>query len=64
MLGRPAAVKVLRASATPHDAIGRFFTEARAASAIRHPGFVEVLDFGYAEGGVAFLVMELLEGDR
>ncbi|HEY3806798.1 MAG TPA: serine/threonine-protein kinase [Kofleriaceae bacterium] len=63
LLGRPAAVKVLRASAAPHDAIGRFFTEARAASAIRHPGIVEVLDFGYAADGVAFLVMELLEGE-
>jgi serine/threonine protein kinase len=63
LLGRPAAVKILRASAAPHDAIGRFFTEARAASAIRHPGIVEVLDFGYAEDGVAFLVMELLEGE-
>lgn len=63
LLGRSAAVKVLHATAAPHDAIGRFFTEARAASAIRHPGIVEVLDFGYAADGVAFLVMELLEGE-
>jgi len=63
LLARPAAVKVLRAGMTGPDAIGRFFTEARAASAIRHPNIVEVFDFGYTGDGSAFLAMELLEGE-
>jgi eukaryotic-like serine/threonine-protein kinase len=64
LLGRPAAVKVLRAGLTTRaDAIGRFFTEARAVSAIRHPGIVEVFDFGYTDDGSAFLAMELLDGE-
>ncbi|HEY1550558.1 MAG TPA: serine/threonine-protein kinase [Kofleriaceae bacterium] len=64
LLARPAAVKVLRADLTTRsDAIGRFFTEARAVSAIRHPGIVEVFDFGYTDDGSAFLAMELLVGE-
>ncbi len=63
LLARPAAVKVMRAGSTAPDAIGRFFTEARAASAIRHPGIVEVFDFGYTADGSAYLAMELLEGE-
>jgi serine/threonine protein kinase len=64
LLARPAAVKVLRATMTGNpDIVSRFFTEARAASAIRHPAIVEVFDFGYTGDGSAYLAMELLEGE-
>ncbi|MEO8840944.1 MAG: serine/threonine-protein kinase [Kofleriaceae bacterium] len=63
LLGREAAVKVLRAELTEDpELVDRFFTEARAATAIRHPGIIEVFDFGYTEAGEAYLVMEFLEG--
>ena len=63
LLGRDAAVKVLRADFTADaELVDRFFTEARAATAIRHPGIIEVFDFGYTESGEAYLVMEFLEG--
>jgi serine/threonine protein kinase len=63
IIGRPAAVKVLRPDLTSNqELIDRFFTEAKAATAIRHPGIVEVYDFGYMADGSAYLVMELLEG--
>ena len=63
-LGRVAAVKVLvQARAGDADAIARFLDEARAASAIRHPGIVEVFDLGKTEEGDAYYVMELLQGE-
>jgi serine/threonine protein kinase len=64
LLGREAAVKVLRAELTEDpELVGRFFTEARAATAIRHPSIIEVFDFGYTDAGEAYLVMEFLEGE-
>jgi len=63
LLGRRAAIKFLH----PHvsrepDMVERFFNEARAASAVKHAGIVEVYDFGY-QGGLAYLVMEYLDGE-
>ncbi|MBA3396939.1 MAG: protein kinase [Deltaproteobacteria bacterium] len=63
LLDRPAAIKLLHAELTGNDElVQRFFNEAKAATAIRHPGIVEVYDFGYTEDGHAYLVMEALEG--
>jgi serine/threonine-protein kinase len=62
LLERAAAIKLLRPQLTANDElVDRFFREARAASAIQHPGIIEVYDFGFAEGR-AYLVMEFLEG--
>ncbi|HEU4726978.1 MAG TPA: serine/threonine-protein kinase [Kofleriaceae bacterium] len=64
LLGRPAAVKVLRPDLTTDaDLVHRFVNEARAVTACKHPGIVEVYDFGYTAEGHAFYVMELLEGE-
>jgi serine/threonine-protein kinase len=41
----------------------RFQREGYAANALKHPGAVTVLDDDVGEDGVAFLVMELLEGE-
>jgi serine/threonine protein kinase len=41
----------------------RFLNEARAVAAIRHPGIVEFYDFGRADDGRAYIVMELLNGE-
>src|SRR4051812_47611591 len=47
LIGRKAALKVLSAAvAESEEAASRFFTEARAVSAIRHPNIVDVTDFG------------------
>src|SRR5215211_4521433 len=64
LLERPAAVKVLlpRLSDDP-EIVQRFFNEARAATAIRHPGIVEVYDFGWTAERAAFIVMEHLQGE-
>jgi serine/threonine-protein kinase len=64
LLGRPAAIKVLQSELSQkQDVVTRFFNEARAATAIRHPGIVEIYDFGWTPEGAAYLVMEYLEGE-
>ena len=63
VLERAVAVKLLRSDlSTNQELVTRFINEAKAASAIRHPGIIEVLDFGHADDGRAYLVMEFLEG--
>ena len=63
VLGSPAAVKILLPMWT-QDAVvvDRFFHEAKAASAIRHSGIIEVFDFG-RDNGEAWIAMELLRGE-
>src|SRR5262245_48972413 len=64
LLERPAAIKVLLPDLSQRqDVVQRFFNEARAAAAIRHPGIVEIYDFGWTPDGAAFIVMERLEGE-
>jgi serine/threonine protein kinase len=63
-LERPVAVKVLQSTFDMgKDALVRFQQEGISACRVRHPNAVEVLDFGVTPNGVAFLVMELLEGE-
>ncbi len=64
LIGRRAAVKVLlRELSGNADLVGRFFNEARAASAVKHPGIVEIYDFGHHGDGSAYIVMEYLDGE-
>jgi serine/threonine-protein kinase len=65
VLGSPAAVKILLPQFTRDPVVvDRFFQEARAASAIRHAGIVEVFDFGRLPTGQAYIAMELLRGEE
>jgi len=62
-LGREVAVKVLPADvARDPERARRFEQEARAASTLNHPNILTVHDVG-VEGGVAYLVTELLRGE-
>ncbi|HET9793977.1 MAG TPA: protein kinase [Thermoanaerobaculia bacterium] len=62
-LGREVAVKVLpERLAEDAEALARFEREARAVAALNHPNILGIYDFG-REGGVAYAVMELLEGE-
>jgi len=63
LLQKRVAIKVLR-SELPHAhlMVDRFKREAIAASAIGHENIVEVTDMGLLPSGIAYLVMELLEG--
>ncbi len=60
---REVAIKVIDAKLA-HDRVAakRFLREARLASRLSQPSIVNVHDFGQAEDGVLYLVMELLRG--
>jgi serine/threonine-protein kinase len=69
MLARPAAVKLIRpellGSSSPAAArviVERFRREAQAAASLRSPNTISLYDFGVANDGTFFLVMELLDG--
>jgi tRNA A-37 threonylcarbamoyl transferase component Bud32 len=68
MLARPAAVKLIRPDLLGHDvrsretAVRRFEREARATAALRSTHTIDVFDFGVAEDGSFYYVMEFLEG--
>jgi serine/threonine protein kinase len=63
-LGKKAAIKVLRpALSSNQDIVSRFFNEARAVTAVRNPGIVDVYDFGFLEDRTAYIIMEFLEGE-
>ncbi len=59
------AVKVIKPDVAKNNAnaIARFLREAKAAAMLRSPHVVQVLDQGQ-EGDIAFIVMELLEGEN
>ncbi len=62
-LDSPVAVKILLPSVTANkESLARFRQEGIAACRVKHPAAVAVSDFGVTETGVAYLVMELLEG--
>ena len=62
-LGRQVALKFLPASYQyDPDRRQRFFTEARAASALRSPYIAAIYDIGEDEG-TTFIVMEFVEGE-
>jgi serine/threonine-protein kinase len=64
MLDRQVAVKLLRPQYTEDErAVGRFLREARALARVEHPHAVAVHDTGVLAGGVAYLVMEYVEGE-
>ncbi len=63
VVGKPAAMKVLRLGPNQSDGVlQRFVREAQTANAIRSRHIVEMSDFGQMEDGYFYVVMELLEG--
>ena len=62
MIGKRVAIKVMHRTKSD-TAITRFVKEARAVNLIGHPNIVDVFGFGMTDGGLPYLVMELLEGE-
>jgi len=62
-LGRMVALKILPpARAESEDRRRRFEDEARAASALNHPGIAHIYDVGEADG-IHFIAMEHVDGE-
>ncbi len=62
-LRSPVAIKLIDPEIAQNpEALSRFLREAQAAAALRSPHVVQILDHG-VDGGVPFIVMELLEGE-
>ncbi|HEX4621420.1 MAG TPA: serine/threonine-protein kinase, partial [Myxococcaceae bacterium] len=63
-ISKAVAIKVLNAEAAGDpDHTRRLVEEARATSAIRHRGIIDVYGFGKTPQGHQYLVMEYLEGE-
>lgn len=61
---REAVIKILLPGVAGQEQIAqRFFQEAELAAMIRHPGVVEIFDYGETEDGRAFMIMERLYGE-
>jgi serine/threonine protein kinase/ligand-binding sensor domain-containing protein len=63
-LNRPVAVKVFRPTAAnaTTESLERFRREGASACRVNHPNAISILDSNVTTGGIAYLVMELLEG--
>jgi serine/threonine-protein kinase len=62
-ISRKVAVKMMHPeTASEPESVQRFLREAEAASAIGHPNIIEIFDVGMEEDGIAYIVMELLNG--
>lgn len=62
-MDRFVAVKMLLADLNDDDTIlARFFREAKASGKINHPNVVQLIDFGQATQGEAYIVIEFLDG--
>lgn len=59
---RQVAVKLISGERDSPEHVERFRREAAALAKLRHPNTVHLLDFGVAESGKPFIVMELLSG--
>ncbi len=62
-MAQPVAIKVLLTDGVNDPSmVKRFIREARSCFRIDHPNCVRVSDFGTAEDGTLYFVMELLDG--
>jgi eukaryotic-like serine/threonine-protein kinase len=62
LLGRTAAIKLIKEPLANAGTLKRFEREVRMASKLSHPNTVGIYDFGISKDGLLFCAMELVEG--
>jgi eukaryotic-like serine/threonine-protein kinase len=64
VLEMPIAIKLIHPEARGDETTALLLNEARLAAKLHHPSVVRLFDFGVAETGDAYIVMELLNGSN
>jgi len=62
LLGRTAAIKLIKEPLVNAASLKRFEREVRMASKLSHPNTVSIYDFGMSKDGLLFCAMELVDG--
>lgn len=62
LLRRPCAIKIIRPAAANPSSLVRFEREVQAMASLTHPNIVEVFDYGHADDGTFYYVMEYVPG--
>lgn len=62
-IGDEVAVKILHPEKVEEQSADRFRREAQMAARLKHPNAVTIFDFDVSEGGLLYLVMELVAGE-
>ena len=63
LLKRPCALKLIKSGTENNPlALARFQREVEAAAALSHPNTIQIYDYGHAEDGTFYYVMEYLPG--
>lgn len=62
LLGRTAAIKLIKEPFANTGAMRRFEREVRLAARLSHPNTVSIYDFGISANGLPYCAMELVEG--
>jgi serine/threonine-protein kinase len=63
LLKRPCALKLIRPDVNTNPiALARFEREVQSAAMLSHPNTIEIFDYGHADDGTFYYVMEYLPG--
>jgi len=62
LLRRPTAVKFIRAEQVSEENLEHFEREVQSTSQLTHPNTIEIYDYGRADEGIFYYVMEYLPG--
>ncbi len=62
LLGRPAAIKLLKRESTHTKTLARFEREVQLAAKLVHPNAVSIYDYGITSSGSFYYAMEYIHG--